>query len=73
MQGGRSRDNQPPAKTSKSYGACAGAERPANAPCLSPWPTKASRALSELSEVVTSSPSNAPTRGKDRRKTGKSP
>lgn len=56
MQRGRSRDNQPPAKTSKSYNACAGAERPANAPCQSPWPTKASRARSEHSEVVTSSP-----------------
>lgn len=56
MQRGRSRDNQPPAKTSKSYNACAGAERPANAPGQSPWPIKASRARSEHSEVVTSSP-----------------
>ena len=55
MQRGRSRGNQPPAKTSKSYNACAAAERPANAPCLSPWPTKFSRARSEHSEVVTSS------------------
>lgn len=49
-------DNRRPAKTSKSYSARPGAERSANAPCLSPWPTKASGALSEHPEVATSSP-----------------
>ena len=56
MQRARSRDNRRPAKTSKSYSARPGAERSANAPCLSPWPTKASGALSEHPEVATSSP-----------------